>query len=232
MTPDLFPPNVNATEKSTIAGSRIRWDWRFIICCSRRQSVGQFLNIRIAEIMGTLLDAALKRAFSNRTERIRFIQIGGNDGVFQDPLHDHRALGTYEFEWGHIYEPIPEYFSKLVENTKPFPFITCHPSAVDTADVPGTRSLNYVSPSDIERHGLPQSSQGQFLPSPCCALLSAGLGSVTSAITNVDRPRVEYDSVAYEYDRGVSANRCLAEGFDQSGPVLARRGPRRRRCRR
>ena len=110
--------------------------------------------------MGTLLDAALKRAFSNRTERIRFIQIGGNDGVFQDPLHDHRALGTYEFEWGHIYEPIPEYFSKLVENTKSFPYLTCHPSAVDTADVPGTRSLNYVSPSDIERHGLPQSSQG------------------------------------------------------------------------
>lgn len=32
---------------------------------------------------------------------------------------------------------------------------------------------------------IPQSSQGQFLPSPCCALLSAGLGSVTSAITNV-----------------------------------------------
>jgi hypothetical protein len=32
---------------------------------------------------------------------------------------------------------------------------------------------------------VPQSSQGQFLPSPCCALLSAGLGSVSSAITNV-----------------------------------------------
>jgi hypothetical protein len=32
---------------------------------------------------------------------------------------------------------------------------------------------------------LPQSSQGQFLPSPCCALLATGLGNVTSAITNV-----------------------------------------------
>jgi hypothetical protein len=31
---------------------------------------------------------------------------------------------------------------------------------------------------------VPRSSQGQ-IPSPCCALLSAGLGSVTSAITNV-----------------------------------------------
>ena len=110
--------------------------------------------------MGALLNSALERAFSSQGVRIRFIQIGGNDGVFQDPLHDHRALGTHDFEWGHIYEPIPEYFSKLVENTKSFPYITCHPFAVDTADSPGTRQLNYVSPNDIERHGLPQSSQG------------------------------------------------------------------------
>jgi hypothetical protein len=32
---------------------------------------------------------------------------------------------------------------------------------------------------------VPRSSQAQFLPSPCCAILSAGLGSVTGAITNV-----------------------------------------------
>src|ERR1044071_2881738 len=32
---------------------------------------------------------------------------------------------------------------------------------------------------------VPQSSEGQFLPSPCCAILSAGLGSIASAITNV-----------------------------------------------
>jgi hypothetical protein len=32
---------------------------------------------------------------------------------------------------------------------------------------------------------LPRSSQGQIIPSPCCALLSAGLSSITSAMTNV-----------------------------------------------
>jgi hypothetical protein len=32
---------------------------------------------------------------------------------------------------------------------------------------------------------LPRSSQGQIIPSPCCALLSAGLSSITNAITNV-----------------------------------------------
>src|SRR6266699_943882 len=32
---------------------------------------------------------------------------------------------------------------------------------------------------------IPQSSQSQIIPSPCCAILSAGLGSIASAITNV-----------------------------------------------
>src|SRR5262245_50156790 len=32
---------------------------------------------------------------------------------------------------------------------------------------------------------IPQSSQSQILPSPCCAILSAGLGSIASTITNV-----------------------------------------------
>src|SRR5881296_4201742 len=32
---------------------------------------------------------------------------------------------------------------------------------------------------------IPQSSKSQIFPSPCCAILSAGLSSVASAITNV-----------------------------------------------
>src|SRR2546426_1483216 len=32
---------------------------------------------------------------------------------------------------------------------------------------------------------IPQSSEGQFIPSPCCAILASGLGSIASAITNV-----------------------------------------------
>src|SRR3989442_1050152 len=32
---------------------------------------------------------------------------------------------------------------------------------------------------------IPQSSQSQILPSPCCVILSAGLSSIAGAITNV-----------------------------------------------
>lgn len=32
---------------------------------------------------------------------------------------------------------------------------------------------------------VPQSSEGQFIPSPCCAILASGLSSIASAMTNV-----------------------------------------------
>ena len=110
--------------------------------------------------MGAILDAALQRAFGDSGERIRFIQVGGNDGVHEDPLHPHRINRAFDFEWGHIYEPIPEYFEQLAQNMAPFPYITCHQLAVDDAEQPGTRAFNYVSPLDVEGHRLPGSSRG------------------------------------------------------------------------
>jgi hypothetical protein len=110
--------------------------------------------------MSALLDAALERAFGNHRQTCRFIQIGGNDGVFEDPLYKHHHSVSYAFEWGQIFEPIPEYFDLLVENMRPFAYISCHRTAVDARDAPGTREFSFVSPVDIERLGLPRSSQG------------------------------------------------------------------------
>ena len=110
--------------------------------------------------MGEILDAALEHAFGSTQDPVRYIQIGGNDGVFQDPLYVHHQQGRLVFEWGQIYEPVPEYFELLIENMKPFPYITCHPLAVDDAQEPGTREFSYVAPADIKERGLPGSSQG------------------------------------------------------------------------
>jgi FkbM family methyltransferase len=109
--------------------------------------------------MGAVLDAALQRAFP-RGERIRFIQIGGNDGIHEDPLYQHHLDGSFDFEWGQVFEPIPEYFEKLTSNLQQFPYITCHRLAVDDAPKPGTREFNYVAPADIENLNLPPSSKG------------------------------------------------------------------------
>lgn len=110
--------------------------------------------------MSAFLDAALERAFGASRQACRYIQIGGNDGVFQDPLYKHHKAKNYRFEWGQIFEPIPEYYDLLVENMREFPYVTCHPLAVDAAATPGRREFSFVSPVDIARLGLPQSSQG------------------------------------------------------------------------
>jgi FkbM family methyltransferase len=110
--------------------------------------------------MGALLGEALQRAFAANGDRVRFIQIGGNDGVHEDPLYQYHLDRTFDFEWGQIYEPIPEYFELLEVNMRPFPYVTCHPLAVDDADGPGQREFNYVSPKDIEERRLPPSSKG------------------------------------------------------------------------
>src|SRR5437867_5790912 len=49
----------------------------------------------------------------------------------------------------------------------------------------GRRKLALIAIALIPVLLIPQSSESQILPSPCCAILSAGLGSIASAITNV-----------------------------------------------
>lgn len=109
--------------------------------------------------MSALLGEALQRAFTNG-DRIRFIQIGGNDGVLTDPLYQYHVDKTFDFEWGEIFEPIPEYFDLLTANMRAFPYVRCHKLAVDDSAVPGHREFSYVSLADVEEHGLPGSSKG------------------------------------------------------------------------
>jgi hypothetical protein len=110
--------------------------------------------------MGAVLDEALQRAFPKGGTPVRFLQIGGNDGVYQDPLYQHHVHRTFDFEWGHIFEPIPEYFEKLAVNMRPFTYVTCHQFALDNSKAPGKRKFSYVSPEDVERAELPPSSMG------------------------------------------------------------------------
>src|SRR5436309_4843390 len=49
----------------------------------------------------------------------------------------------------------------------------------------GARKLALIAIVVIVALVIPPSSESQILPSPCCAILSAGLGSIAGAITNV-----------------------------------------------
>lgn len=109
--------------------------------------------------MTTIFDEALNRAFGDGTP-IRLIQVGGNDGVFEDPLYSHHASGDLHFQWAQIYEPLPEYFDRLRENMGRFPYVTCHRLAVDAGEGRRMREFNYVPLSTVEGLNLPRSSQG------------------------------------------------------------------------
>jgi FkbM family methyltransferase len=109
--------------------------------------------------LNTVFDDALTRAFGSG-KAIRLIQIGGNDGVFEDPIYPHHVAGKFGFEWAQIYEPLPEYFDRLRENMATFPYVRCHKLAVDAGQERQTREFSYVPLSSVERFNLPRSSQG------------------------------------------------------------------------
>lgn len=57
------------------------------------------------------------RIFSMRVKDISFIQIGSNDGISGDPLHDNIIQGNWK---GILIEPIPFLFEQLVNNYSGF----------------------------------------------------------------------------------------------------------------
>lgn len=177
--------------------------------------------------MGEILDAALDRAFGGRSEPIRYIQIGGNDGVHEDPLYAHHVAGKYDFAWGQVYEPVPEYFELLVANMKPFPYVHCHRLAVDNRSEPGTRTFNYVSPHDVRDHDLPPSSKGiGSFTRDRNALGGVGYADakfrrIESYIRTIDVRTIPADSVVAEYgDANLLVTDCEGHDIDIISAIL------------
>lgn len=56
------------------------------------------------------------RSELSHLESVRFIQVGGNDGIQVDPIHD---FYKHDERWiGHIFEPNPEIFPSLKNNLR------------------------------------------------------------------------------------------------------------------
>lgn len=79
----------------------------------------------------------------NNQKTIKFVQIGGNDGIHVDPLYPYYSSND---SWiGHIFEPNPEVFKKLHSNiSKISNRITAHPVAI--SDFVGESSLFVQDP--------------------------------------------------------------------------------------
>jgi FkbM family methyltransferase len=81
-------------------------------------------SYRFPQTNCNLLDIAVAILRLRRGE-IKFIQIGANDGVLNDPLRKHLVLGGFA---GVMVEPIPDIFEKMKDNCKEYKkvsFINC-----------------------------------------------------------------------------------------------------------
>jgi FkbM family methyltransferase len=92
---------------------------------------------------------------------VKYLQIGGNDGVYADPLYPLLISHRDRFTAGAVYEPHPFWHSRLLENMASFPFVSCYQCAVlgDDDDRSGA-SLFYIDSSDIQAFDLPEWAQG------------------------------------------------------------------------
>lgn len=100
------------------------------------------------------LESILNKLLNYKSE-IVFIQIGGNDGVNDDPLHHFINLNK-DRVFGYILEPVKDYFDELEYNYRAFPNINTLNLAVhNTEDV---MLINRVKPESQEK--LPKYTKG------------------------------------------------------------------------
>lgn len=93
-------------------------------------------------------------------KNITYIQIGGNDGCYADPLYPIIKSHPNVFLRGDVYEPHPLYFDKLSKNLAAYDFVQPHNKAVISDGEDFNKSLYYIDPEDIIKFKLPEWSQG------------------------------------------------------------------------
>jgi FkbM family methyltransferase len=89
-----------------------------------------------------------------RGGKVKFLQIGGNDGVLADPIY--KFIKAYDWE-GVIVEPIPEYFEKLRQAYADRPRVRYVNAAIDTQA--GSRTI-YKVKADVVRSQILKGGDG------------------------------------------------------------------------
>jgi FkbM family methyltransferase len=88
------------------------------------------------------LDSILNKLIAEKGT-INFIQIGGNDGVNDDPLH-HFIVNNKSKVTGYILEPVKDYYTDLEKNYSDFPLIKTLNKAIHNSET--EMLINRVNP--------------------------------------------------------------------------------------
>ena len=86
-----------------------------------KQKHNAFCSKSASEMTLEILNAVLRG-------KVKFLQIGGNDGYLHDPIY--KFIKAYDWE-GVIVEPVPEYFEKLRRTYEDRPRVRCVNAAID-----------------------------------------------------------------------------------------------------
>lgn len=114
---------------------------------------------------------------------MHFVQVGANDGVLDDPVHE---IAT-ELGWaGLLIEPVPHYFDKLTELHKNNPLIFLQNLGVSDAE------------GELEIHFLSKQAEGRFpdWTRGCASLDRARLAATLSAEGTVNDEDITCQTIA------------------------------------
>lgn len=98
---------------------------------------------------------ALLARLSTATAEVFFVEIGANDGVSFDPIHDHVVRRHWR---GLLVEPLPDFFSQLSETYRSYSGLILENIAI--AEEPGYRDMYRVSSSGLTNSTLPEWAKG------------------------------------------------------------------------
>ena len=120
--------------------------------------------------------------------KVKFLQIGGNDGYLHDPVY--KFIKAYDWE-GVIVEPVPEYFEKLRRTYEDRPRVRCVNAAIDAAA--GPREM-YKVKADVVRAQLMKTGDNWLQGCACFSkdqLLRCGLAEDDIEAVSVEAIRGE-----------------------------------------
>ena len=94
----------------------------------------------------TLLIAEVRKTYARAGKDMVVLQIGANDGIQDDPLHQFILNNKCE---AHLLEPVPRYFKDLVKNYKKAKYVNCHNCAI--AEYSGKKKMSVAN----HKEGIP-----------------------------------------------------------------------------
>jgi FkbM family methyltransferase len=155
---------------------------------------------------------------------LRFVQIGANDGIIHDPIH--QVVETCGWS-GVLVEPLPVFFEKLVANYAGVPNLEFENAAIGTTD--GTATIYSVDPrpgdpywvellSSFNRDVI--LSQGEVLPDVEHRLIEVEVKTTTLAslvtghgLTTIDLLHVDAEGYDFEILKQIDFSALWAPSF-------------------